>query len=123
VIHDEQMHGAHDEATMFVSLAEELIGEHARLTELAERCRVDGEAIAARESAIVDRERSFDSRRRELAEEAERLARWRDELNEKMHVVEAAEQRIAEARERELRLAALGNELLAQYGSTIDKGD
>jgi hypothetical protein len=126
VIHEEIHATGEDhfeEQGMFVSLAEELIAEHSRLAALAERCRVDGEGLAAREEAVGERERGVEDRRRELAQEAEGLARWRDELNEKLQLVEQAEARIAAAQERESRLAALGSELLAQYGSALSGGD
>lgn len=121
MIHEEMQVGEDrfDEPGAFVSLAEELIAEHSRLAALAERCRVDGEGLAAREAAVTQREHTLEQRRRELEQEAEGLARWRDELHEKLQVIEQGEARIAEAQERELRLAKLGNELLAQYGSAL----
>jgi chromosome segregation ATPase len=122
VIHEEIQVGEEegfDERGPFVSLAEELIAEHSRLAELAERCRRDGEALAARERAVTEREHGLEDRRRELAQEEEALSRQRDELRERLEVVEQGEARIAATKERELHLARLGNELLAQYGSAL----
>lgn len=107
----------------FVSLADELIAEQERLAALAERCRIDGEGLAARQAAVDERERALDDRRHELAQEAEGLSRWRDELQQRLRVVEEGEARIAAAQEREVRLAQLGNELLAQYGSALTSHD
>jgi hypothetical protein len=107
----------------FVSLAEELIAEQGRLAALADRCRIDGEGLAAREAAVSERERALEDRRHDLAQEAEGLSRWRDELHEKLRIVEEREARVATAQERELRLAQLGSELLAQYGTALTSDD
>jgi len=112
-----------DKSESFSSLAHELVAEHARLTELAGRCRAEGESLAAREAQLAEADRSLAERRQQLAEESRALATWRDELNEKMRVVEQAEQRVAEAREHEMRLAAVGTELLARFGSATAAGD
>lgn len=119
---DEAMHAneeVYEERGPFVSLAEELIAEQGRLAALADRCRIDGEGLAAREAAVSERERAVEDRSRELAQEAEGLSRWRDELHEKLRTVEEREARVAAAHERELRLAQLGSELLAQYGTAL----
>jgi DNA repair ATPase RecN len=112
-----------DTSESFGSLAHELVAEHARLTELAGRCRAEGESLAAREAQLAEADRSLAETRRQLAEESRALATWRDELSEKMQVLEQAEQRLAEAREQEMRLAAVGTELLARFGSPAATGD
>lgn len=125
MIHEETQVGAEasEESGLFTSLAEELIAEHSRLAALADRCRVDGERLAAREAAFRERERALEASRRELEQEARELSRWRDELHEKLCNVEQREARVASAQEQEARLAELGNQLLVQFGSALPVGE
>jgi uncharacterized protein (DUF3084 family) len=104
------------ESQSFTDLAQRLLDEHDKLTELAELCRTQAQTLAEREAEMGGRQRELDGAWERFNSESRELTHREEEIERKLQVVAEAEQRIQEARERETHLAALGSELLERFG-------
>jgi chromosome segregation ATPase len=99
----------------FASLAGVLHEESLRLTAVAEACRGSAHELEEREGRLAAWEHDLGERQRALDTRTEELERWKGELEEIAVRSEEANERIAEATEREAALKSLAQELLDRY--------
>ncbi len=115
--HTEQQHDWAEQPQPFLAFAEDLRVEHERLSELAERCRGYAQELSSREAGLSERENWVSEAQERFAEQVRELARREEDVNGKFALVEEAERRLENMRQRETELAALGTELMTRFGS------
>lgn len=112
---DEAAATSGDHSDAFAGFAHALYDESQRLLTLAGQAREHAQQLAEREAHLVEQEHALAEAQRELEKRREEVERVARELRDVATRAEAAEDRIAEAAEREAALNAIARDLLQRY--------